>query len=124
MSGVARLLQRLALVAFFLVSIVAALTGRVIWEGQAELTASDSAFDAGDLRLALEHARRGATLYAPGAPYVERAYERLIAIALGAEAAGQPKTGSYYRSARTSLYCGARPTFDGALEGRWLARWA
>jgi hypothetical protein len=92
MKGVVRSLQRLALFAFFLVSIVAALTGRVILEGQAELAASDTAFDAGDLRPALEHARRSATLYAPGAPHVERAYERLIAIALGAEAAGLPKT--------------------------------
>jgi hypothetical protein len=60
------------------------------WKGS--FSASDAAFDSGDLRPALEHARRSATLYAPGAPHVERAYERLIAIALGAEAAGQPKT--------------------------------
>jgi hypothetical protein len=92
MSGVIRGLQRLSLFAFFLVAIAAALTGRVVLEGQAELAASDMAFDAGDLRPALEHARRSATLYAPGAPHVERAYERLVAIALGAEAAGLPKT--------------------------------
>ena len=92
MNEFARLLQRLALLAFFLVSIGAALSARVILEGQAELAASDVAFNDGDLRPALEHARRSATLYAPGAPHVERAYERLIAIALGAEAAGQPKT--------------------------------
>jgi hypothetical protein len=91
MSGVARLFRRLAVLAFFLVSIGAALSARVVLEGQSELSASDSAFDSGDLRPAIEHARRSATLYAPGAPHVDRAYERLIAIALGAEASGQPK---------------------------------
>ena len=92
MSGVGRLLQQLALLVFFVLLIGAALSARVILEGQSELSASDAAFDAGELRPALEHARRSATLYAPGAPHVEHAYERLIAIALGAEAAGQPKT--------------------------------
>ncbi len=92
MNGLGRWLRQLALLAFFLVLIGAALSARVILEGQSELAASDAAFDAGNLDPALEHARRSATLYAPGAPHVDRAYERLIAIALGAEAAGQPKT--------------------------------
>ena len=91
MTGIARALQRLALLIFFLLAIGGALAARVILEGQSELAASDAAFDAGDLRPALEHARRSATLYAPGAPHVDHAYERLIAIAQGAEAAGQPK---------------------------------
>ena len=92
MNGFGRWLQQLALLAFFLVLIGAALSTRVVLEGQSELAQSDTAFDAGNLRPALEHARRSATLYVPGAPHVDRAYERLIAIALGAEAAGQPKT--------------------------------
>lgn len=91
MNAALRWLQRLAQLAFFVVLIGAALSARVILEGRAELAASDAAFDQGELRPALEHARRSATLYAPGAPHVDRAYERLTAIALGAEAAGQPK---------------------------------
>jgi hypothetical protein len=85
------LLRRLSLAAFFVVLIAATLTARVVLEGQSELAASDAAFDHGDLIPSLEHARRSATLYAPGAPHVGRAYERLIAIATGAEAAGQVK---------------------------------
>jgi hypothetical protein len=92
MSGMLGVLQRVALFAFFVVLVGAALSARVILEGQSELSESDAAFDKGDLKPALEHARRSATLYAPGAPHVDRAYERLIAIALGAEAAGEPKT--------------------------------
>ncbi len=83
--------QRLALLAFLSVLIFAAFSARVILEGESELSASDAAFDRGELASALDHARRAATLYAPGAPHVERAYERLNALALGAEAAGQPK---------------------------------
>ncbi len=116
MMAVARLLQRLVLLAFFLVSIGAALSARVILEGRAELAASDAAFNDGDLRPALEHARRSATLYAPGAPHVDRAYERLIAIGHGAEAAGQPKVAFLaWQSVRSA-----------ALESRhiWVSRTA
>jgi hypothetical protein len=83
--------QRLALLAFSAVLIGAVFSARVIVEGQAELAASDAAFDSGELAPALDHARRSAALYAPGAPHVQRAYERMIALALGAEASGQAK---------------------------------
>src|SRR4051812_37710683 len=83
--------QRLSLLAFLTVLMFAAFSARVILEGESELSASDAAFDRGELVSALDHARRGATLYAPGAPHVERAYERMHALALGAEAAGQAK---------------------------------
>ena len=83
--------ERLALFAFSTVLIGAVFSTRVILEGESELSASDAAFDRGELSSALDHARRSATLYAPGAPHVERAYERMTALALGAEAAGQPK---------------------------------
>jgi len=86
-----RLPQRLALLAFMSVLTFAAFSARVILEGESELSASNAAFDRGELSAALDHARRAATLYAPGAPHVERAYERMNALALGAEAAGQPK---------------------------------
>jgi len=90
-SSFARLLRRTALFGLGVVAVAAALTARVVLEGQAELAKSDAAFDQGELRPALDHARRSATLYAPGAPHVERAYERMIAIAHGAEAAGEAK---------------------------------
>lgn len=65
------------------------LTLRMVIDGERELRASDTAFDRGDLALATQHARRAALAYAPGAPHVDRAYERLEAIAVGAEATGQ-----------------------------------
>jgi len=83
--------QRLALFAFSIVLVFAVFSARVISEGESELAASDAAFDRGELTTALDHARRGATLYAPGAPHVQRAYERMTALALGAEASGQAK---------------------------------
>jgi hypothetical protein len=64
-------------------------TLRAVLDGERELRASDAAFDANDLQGAIEHARRAASAYAPGAPHVERSYERLLAIARGAEATGQ-----------------------------------
>jgi hypothetical protein len=83
--------QRLWLLAFSIVLVFGVFSARVILEGESELSASDAAFDRGELASALDHARRGATLYAPGASHVERAYERMTALALGAEASGQPK---------------------------------
>ncbi len=114
MSGVRGLLQRVALVSFVVVLIGAALTARVILEGEAELSASDLAFDRGELEPSLDHARRSATLYAPGAPHVTRAYERLTAIALGAESAGQPKV----------AFLAWQAVRSAALESRhlWLPR--
>ena len=84
-------LRRLAWLSFMIVLGFAVFSARVILEGESELSASDAAFDRGELGPALDHARRSATLYAPGAPHVERAYARLNAIAVGAEASGQPK---------------------------------
>ena len=91
MSRVLAWLGRLSWLLFIVVLIGAVLSARVILEGESEASASDAAFDRGDLRASLDHARRSATLYAPGAPHVERAYQRLTALALGAESAGQPK---------------------------------
>ncbi|MEO8905067.1 MAG: hypothetical protein ABI488_21645 [Polyangiaceae bacterium] len=114
MSVARGLLQRLALVAFMIVLIGAALSARVILEGQSELSASNAAFDRGELEPSLDHARRSATLYAPGAPHVTRAYERLSAIALGAESAGQPKV----------AFLAWQAVRSAALESRhvWLPR--
>jgi len=92
MSGLGRLLKHALQFGFFVLLLLAVLTARVIQEGQTELAASDAAFNRGALLESVEHARRSATLYAPGAPHVEQAYERLIAIAVGSEATGSPKT--------------------------------
>jgi hypothetical protein len=69
----------------------ALLTWRVVRDGEAQMRESDRAFDAGDLRAATLHARRAAVLYAPGAPHVGEAYQRLVAIAVGSEAVGHPE---------------------------------
>lgn len=82
-------LQRAALLILLAVAALAALTGNVIVRGEAALEASDRAFHAGELRESILLARRGAVLYAPGAPHVSAAYARLAAIAAGAEASGQ-----------------------------------
>jgi len=82
------LLRQLALLLASLLLALAALGARAVIEGQEEMAESDRAFNAGDLRGASVHARRAAVLYAPGAPHVRRAYERLVAIAVGSEAAG------------------------------------
>jgi hypothetical protein len=71
------------------VLLFAALTARIVVDGEAALSKSDAAFDKGDLRDAILYARRAATLYAPGAPHVSVAYARLRAVALGAESTGQ-----------------------------------
>lgn len=46
---------------------------------------SDSAFDEGDMRNSLTHARKAALAYVPGAEHVRDAYLRIEAIARGAE---------------------------------------
>jgi len=89
---VGRWLRGIALAMMLFVLAVAVLTARAVIDGNHEMQMSDAAFDRGDLRVAIDHARRAAVLYAPGAPHVAQAYARLDAIALGAEAAGQPET--------------------------------
>jgi hypothetical protein len=69
-----------------------AMTFRAISEGNEELEASDRAFHRGNLTDAVLHARRAATAYAPGAPHTRSALERLRAVAVGSEAAGDPET--------------------------------
>jgi hypothetical protein len=65
-------------------------TLRAVLDGEREIAASDAAFDANDLHGSIHHARRAASAYAPGAPHVQRGYERLVAIARGAEALNKP----------------------------------
>lgn len=86
-----RWLRPFALALLVALAALALVVARVIVEGEAEMTKSDQAFNEGQLRTAAVHARRAATLYAPNAPHVRAAYERLMAIASGAEAAGKPE---------------------------------
>jgi hypothetical protein len=53
--------------------------------GRAEMEQSDTAFDKGELQLSVRHAEKAALAYVPGAEHVLAAYERLEAIARGAE---------------------------------------
>jgi hypothetical protein len=78
-------LRRLALGATLPFILFALVTLRTLSRGEAELTASDRAFDAGQLELAVRYARRAATAYVPGAAHVDAAYARLRAVAVGAE---------------------------------------
>ncbi len=87
-----RWLRGVALAMMLFVMAVAALTARAVIDGNREMQLSDRAFNRGDLGQAIDHARRAAVLYAPGAPHVAEAYARLEAIALGAEAGGQAET--------------------------------
>ncbi len=68
-----------------IVTILGVATLRVIVSGEEELDKSTAALDAGDAREAIVRARRSARWYAPGAPHVDVAYDRLIALAGAAE---------------------------------------
>jgi hypothetical protein len=87
-QGGAVWLRRVALALGLFVLAAAWVTIQAVRSGEAEMERSNAAFDAGDLYRASSHARRAATYYAPGAPHVAAAYDRLRAIAVGAEAAG------------------------------------
>lgn len=84
-------LRALALIFLLGVLALAALTARAMVDGEEQMKESDRAFNAGDLRAATLYARRAAVLYAPGAPHVELAYARLVAIATGSEAVENPE---------------------------------
>jgi len=78
-------LRRLALIAALPLVLFALVTLRTLSRGEAELAASDRAFDAGQLELAVRYARHAAAAYVPGAAHVAAAYARLRAVAVGAE---------------------------------------
>jgi hypothetical protein len=90
--------------------VVSAATARVIWSGEREIALSTAALKAGDPHAAAEHARRAAGWYAPGAPHVRVAYDRLLALGRTAEGLGDREIALYaFRGVRTA-----------ALETRWL----
>lgn len=74
---------------------VGLLTARAVEKGEAAVRESDRAFDRGAVHEAAHHARRAAVHYAPGAPHLRAAYDRLRAVAAGAEAAGDRETARF-----------------------------
>ena len=110
-------LRCLAVGLFVVLAAVALLSARVAMEGRQQLELSDQAFHRGDLRAATLHARRAAVMIAPGAPHVDAAYRRLVAIALGAEASGKPQAArAAWRAVRLSSF-GEPPCLDSASPG-------
>lgn len=107
MSPAVRRLAPWALVAMFLVAVA---SGRVLLEGASELRAGDAAQSRGDPGDAIRRWRRAAHWYLPGSPFCTRAYARLEAAALAAEASGRGDLAfSAWRAIRAS-----------ALSTRWL----
>ena len=97
----ARVLRSSAVGLLLVVLGIAGLTARAVREGERQMRESDLAFNRNDLPGALVHARAAAVMYAPGAPHVGRGYERMVAIAVGAEAAGQKRVAeAAWRSVR------------------------
>jgi hypothetical protein len=83
--------RSVAVLSLVLLAASALLAFRAVQRGELELAASERAFDAGQVERALQHARRAAADYVPGAEHVDRAYDRLRAIARGAELARDPE---------------------------------
>ncbi|MFT3775608.1 MAG: hypothetical protein QM820_60445 [Minicystis sp.] len=90
--------------------VIGAATARVVSSGEKEIALSTAGLRAGDAHAAAEHARRAAGWYAPGAPHVRVAYERLIALGTAAEGLGDRELALFaFRGVRTA-----------ALETRWI----
>jgi len=93
------------------VFVLGVLTAHTVLEGQEELELSKTAFDRGELGDAIQHARRAAGYYAPGAPHVDAAYGRLRAIAFGSEANGDTPTARLAWNAMRSAALETRHAF-------------
>lgn len=107
-------LRSMAIAAVAVLLTFALATHRTLHRGAEEMRASDRAFDAGEVESAVRHARRAASLYVPGARHVDEGYERLKAVAAGAERARDAALAhSAWRAVRAA-----------ALESRhlWMAR--
>jgi hypothetical protein len=120
-------LRRAALVLLLGFLGLGVLTARAVEKGEALVRESDRAFDQGKVREAAHHARQAAVHYAPGAPHVRAAYDRLHAVAAGAEAAGDRETALFAWSAIRSAALETRHVsvpFPAELEAanRALAR--
>ncbi len=109
--ALASVLRGAALVLMLCVLVLGVLTAHTVLEGQAELEQSKAAFDRGELADSIQHARRAAGYYAPGAPHVDAAYARLRAIAFGSEANGDTPTARLAWSAMRSAALETRHAF-------------
>lgn len=79
-------LASFAVLSLALLAVVSGVTLTV--KGRASLTLSDEAFHQGDMRRSIAEARAAALSYVPGGEHVQASYERLEAIARGAESQG------------------------------------
>jgi len=77
---------------------------RVFWDGRAALAAGDAAIAKGAVEEAVADWRRAARWYAPGAPHVADAYERLETLAREADSHGD-RSGALvaWRAIRSSV---------------------
>lgn len=92
---------------------------RVLWDGAAALAEGDRAIAAGDTDEAIARWRRAARWYAPGAPHVARAYDRLEALATEAERAAGTVGPTSGKDAGTALAAWTAVR-SSALATRWL----
>jgi hypothetical protein len=84
--------------------VLAVLLMRVFWDGRAALAEGDAALERRDPAEAITRWRRAARWYAPGAPHVSAAYERLEELAAAAEEAGDRATAlEAWRAIRSSI---------------------
>lgn len=84
--------RRLAIGAAIALFVLGVVVTRAVWQGGAALDRGDDALAAGDKEGAVRWWRRAARWYVPLAPHVGEAYDRLEALALAAEQAGDRPT--------------------------------
>ena len=83
--------------------VLGALLTRVFWDGRRALADGDRAFAAQKLPAAIDRWSRAARWYAPFAPHVSSAYQRLESLAQSAEAARDvPLALSAWRAVRSA----------------------
>lgn len=111
-GGAARTVGRVLLGVAIVAAVTGAATARVILAGEREIAQSTAALRAGDAHSAALHARRAAGWYAPGAPHVRVAYDRLIALAIAAEGLGN-------REIALLAWNGVRTA---AIETQWIVQ--
>jgi hypothetical protein len=113
--------RKLIIGAIVVVFVLGVLVTRAVWEGRGALADGDAALARGDTRTAIEHWSRAARWYAPLAPHVEQAYERLEQVATQAEAAGDPETAVVAWRAVRSAVLATRAIYTPHAERRTRA---
>jgi hypothetical protein len=91
LNGVLGWCARFAQVIAISVAMLAGLYVMTLERGEAAMARSDAAFDQGQLQTALDEARVAAACALPFASHVRAADDRLLAIAVGAEAHGNDR---------------------------------